>query len=55
MKEQRDEEESEVCSYHLEVAENGKLYAVTEYATLCTTWEVTATIEIDDIIYMISI
>lgn len=49
------EQEEEVYNYYLEVAENGKLYAVTEYATLVTTWEVNCTIEIDNILYFISV
>jgi len=55
MKERKEEEENESYSYYLEVAEDGKLYGVTEYETLITTWEITASIEIDDIIYFISV
>jgi len=55
MREQSEEEESEVYKYYLEVADNGKLYAVTEYETLITTWEVNCSIKIDEEIYFISV
>ena len=55
MSEQRNEEENEYFNYYLEVSEDGILYGVTEYETLITCWEVNATIEIDDEIYLISL
>lgn len=46
--------ENQLYNYYLEVQEDGNLYAVTEYANgYFTQWEVTSTIEIDNLIYFI--
>ena len=55
MKEARKEDANENFNYYLEVSEDGILYGVTEYETLVTCWEVNATIEIDNEIYLISL
>ena len=54
MKERKEKEGNESFEYHIEVGEDGKLYGVTEYESLITTWEITSTIEIDNEIYFIS-
>jgi hypothetical protein len=43
-------------NYYLEVQEDGNLYAVTEYSSgLSSQWEVTATIEIENVLYFIKV
>ena len=43
-------------NYYLEVQEDGNLYAVTEYSNgFSTQWQVTSTIEIDEVLYFVNI
>ena len=47
--------ESLQYNYYLEIQEDGLLYAVTEYSSgFITQWEVTSTIEIDNLIYFVN-
>ena len=47
--------ESLQYNYYLEIQEDGKLYAVTEYSNgFYTQWEANSTIEIEQIIYFIN-
>ena len=55
MSEPKREDENEYFNYYLEVGEDGLLYAVTEYETLITCWHINASIEIDNIVYLISL